>query len=154
MAKTNPRTGIVDHSGVSNRPKSNLFSNRKPRSPSAPQTVSSNEVVVNIDLTQQLSILNQLLAAVRSLADKIQQPAPVQVATQFPTHQETVLYASELSSPPVSMDESVVDVGIGEQEEIKKGKGSAALAKKETKKDKALVSAKDKLKALRKRKGR
>jgi hypothetical protein len=49
----------------------------------------------------------------------------------------------------IRIDESLIDVGIGEQEELITGEGSANL-KQEAASDEQLSSAKDKLKALKK----
>ena len=52
--------------------------------------------------------------------------------------------------PVISIDESVIDVGIGDQPEMKKGEGSSTISKKKsTKTDDSFKSSKSKLKRLK-----
>lgn len=54
-----------------------------------------------------------------------------------------------ITTPPIEIDESVMDVGIEDIGEIKMGDGSATLAKKKVKSDKNLAKSKNKLAALK-----
>ena len=47
------------------------------------------------------------------------------------------------------LDESVIDVGIGQMDELKRGKGSAILGKEDTQTDTGLAQAANKLRALK-----
>ena len=53
------------------------------------------------------------------------------------------------NDPMIKIDESIIDVGIGETKELIKGNASRALTKDKTRKDDSLRASRDKLKSLR-----
>lgn len=94
------------------------------------------------------AILSDLLLAIQDLGDKVTN------ALQDPGRQVVVhqISTSHIDSarPEIIADESIIDVGIGNQPILEKGSGSASLNKLSSETDKELAASKSKLRGLKK----
>jgi len=97
--------------------------------------------------------IGQILAAV--MANNQQTPIVIQqeVSANSPVmqarSQRRPASGEWVEAPNIAIDESIVDVGIGEGPGLKKGEGSATLAKAETKEDASLQKSKNRLQQLK-----
>jgi hypothetical protein len=104
-------------------------------------------------VAQQSSLSNQeLLAAAQAIGEAIAQKI---IEAQLSAGQIAVTASSVTTpvqplTPIVEIDESIIDVGLGDIEELKTGEGSATLAKAETHQDDSMKSSLNRLRKLKK----
>ena len=123
-------------------PKSGNMYLAKPRQVGEPQDSISLQPVPQLTLAQLKEFAEEIGKAI---AAKMQP-----VVIHGPPAQSTGPYVSPefVRNTFVDIDESIIDVGIGKQEPLEKGQGSAKIAQEATKQDN-LSSAKQALKAMK-----
>lgn len=143
--KINPRTGIIGV-GVP-RPQ------RPPPSiRSLPAHYSSIPAShpVTLDTEHLISVAKEIgKAIVGELKKGIQVTGVVSEAHRAPYRPSLTREVTESAITGIQIDESLIDVGIGKMDELKKGEGSANLTKADTKEDVNFQRSKNKLKALK-----
>jgi hypothetical protein len=100
---------------------------------------------------QAVLTLDQLKELASQIGQTIaeQMPKPEVTVKAYERTQSSYTGSARATQPSVTIDESVIDVGIGKTEELKKGTGSANLAKKSAKSD-TIEKSKAKLRQLKK----
>jgi hypothetical protein len=127
MGKVDPRTGVV------------VIRRRSTAPPSVKKRIEQPTISAStMDYDELKTLLENMMNEIRALAMKP------------PLASRAVLNVSEkLPSAAVSIDESVIDVGIGDQLSMDKGESSSTIAEESTEQDKSLSRAKSRLRALK-----
>ena len=139
----NPRTGIIG------------LGNPKPARPpsstrSLPARYPAKRMEVGVDMDGLVMVAKEIgKAIVKEMRKGIQVTGVVSETRRSP--QGPVLSKEEAISATarIGIDESLIDVGIGETDELKKGDGSANLAKNNAQQDAGFTKSKNKLKRLK-----
>lgn len=142
--KINPRTGTIQV-GKPNRTKRVDHVPRKKMGPAKPSD----------DMLSLAERIGHIIG--QKIVDALQSGPAVHVPSCWPADPNDVPPETTLTVTPVdkddpyyiAMDETIIDVGIGKVDALKKGEGSATLAKQEIKEDSDLKKSKDKLSALK-----
>lgn len=143
--KINPRTGIIG-TGVP----------RPQRPPPSIRSLPAHYPSIfvsyptTLDTEHLISVAKEIgKAIVSELKQGIQVNNIVQEAHRGSYTPSINMSGTRPTTAEIRIDESLIDVGIGETDELKKGDGSADLAKVDTKKDTNFQRSKNKLKALK-----
>lgn len=134
--KVDPRTGKI----VGGRPRPI----RPPDHPIYPGSVQTQAVID----TEALMLIAREMGKV--IAEEMKSAGPQVIERQVAVGTYQGSASDFIKQSTIEIDESVLDVGIGETDDLKVGDGSADLAKKEEKHDSSLQQAKNKLKSLKK----
>jgi len=141
--KINPRTGTIQV-GKPNRTKRVDHVPRKKMGPAKPSD----------DMLSLAERIGHIIG--QKIVDALQSGPAVHVPSGWTDNHsyvppETTLTVTPVEAGPlcITMDETIIDVGIGKVDALKKGEGSATLAKQEIKADSDLKKSKDKLSALK-----
>lgn len=78
-----------------------------------------------------------------------QPPVVIQAPNQSWKTEEEFVDGVNPAFSNIKIDESVIDVGLGKTKKLKKGEGSATIAKEDIQSDKSFGDSKNKLKALK-----
>lgn len=141
--KVDPRTGkvIIGKGQRYISPVRHSSPVKKPDNIQQPIITPQQAELVNMDI---LLTLAKEIGKVIAKEIKTIQAAPVIV------QQVSSATTNKPTSGTITIDEGIADVGIDNTDQLKKGDGSAKLAKAETKTDEDLKKSKNKLKALKK----
>lgn len=140
--KVNPRTGVIEV-GKPKRTKSVYTPPRKKSQAAQPDP----------DI---LAAIEQIGRSIVEALEKIQKPEVVHIPSCWTTDPDYVQPETTITVTPVEnvepiyLDETIIDVGIEDDNGFKKGEGAATFTKQEVKTDKGLAESKSKLAALKK----
>jgi len=137
--KVDPRTGII------------TVGKRRPIAPPDTRRKQSNNnpPAPPVDMQTLLTLAAQIgKAIVAEMKDAPPSVIVQQVTARTGLPQDVV---EVVVREAIEIDESVADVGLGEVDSLKKGEESAELVVEEVHSDTDLASAKDRLRALKKR---
>lgn len=145
--KLNPRTGVIELGR----------SARKPRVADTPPRKKAKSVQPDPDILAMVERIGRSIG--RSIVEAIQKmPSPevvhvpsAWIPEDMKDQPETTLTVSPVPPGMIYMDETIIDVGLGNTEDLKTGDGSASLAKEEEQEDCRLSNSKQKLQKLKRK---
>ena len=135
--KIDPRKGIVTL-GSSKNPRPTL-------NPPASKKKDSSDSMSAVELASLIKLLTEDLK--QALAEGLQEVSSQKQAPVYISAPEGSLPAAHQE---INIDESIIDVGIGDLGELKKGTVSSNIDKSEEKIDKGISKSMDKLRRLKK----
>jgi len=99
--------------------------------------------------TQYATIDTEALLAVAREMGKIIAAEMRKAQSITQVHHSVPIHHTSIDSQAIDIDESLIDVGIGAGEELKRGEGSASLEKTEVASDQGLHKSRSKLRAFK-----
>lgn len=137
MNRVDPRTGRIIQGQPGGRIQSTTYF-----------PVKKKSLLQQIDMELLMKIAEKIG---KTIAAELKELPVQQVSANTPTTQTR---RSTRSNRPefataITIDESLIDVGLGDTGELQKGEGSASLKKGKAKQDKQLSASRNRLKALK-----